>query len=184
MEAHPALIGTDRAWEQGGGTMRLIPASLALLLTGCQLGSGLYDGFEQDLTKTGGCADLYAFATNDDDTILLEVQLDKPLDGAGGVPETFEVTLPDPFAEISVDVGSRISDAACDDLIENGGPQVRETWTAISGSLTAEVRPGDETTQSAADVTLTDIVFESPDGEQVTLESFSWTELTIGWFAG
>jgi hypothetical protein len=164
--------------------MRLFLVGSAMALSGCQLGPALHDGFEEELTRSGGCADLYAFAADEDDTILLEVQLDKPLDGAGAVPETFDITLPDSFALITVDVGSRVSDAACDDLIENGGPQVRETWTAISGSLLAEVRPGDEVAQPSADVTLTDIVLESPSGEQVTLESFSWTELTVGWFAG
>src|SRR5688572_364738 len=82
--------------------------------------------------------------------------------------------LPDDFAEVTVEVGKRISDAACDDLVINGGPKVQETWTAISGTVEATVVPSTEGGQPTVEIHLSEVVFESPRGKQVTLESFSW----------
>jgi hypothetical protein len=152
----------------------------ALLLAGCPIGTpALEDGFGADLTELNGCADLRAYASNEENTILLSVVLDGPIEAGAGHTV---IELPDPTAEVVVELGSRIADAVCTDVIVNGGPQVRETWAAVSGTLTVDVRPnnGDD----RADLVLEGAVFESPDGEQVEAGTVSWTDLSVGWFPG
>ena len=150
---------------------------------GCPFGvPTLEDGFEDSLTETGGCGDLVAYAADVDNERMLRIDLDQPIVDAGGEPVAYTVALPDAGATAVIEVGSRISDAMCTDVIENGGPTVLETWTAVSGTLEVSIEPQDY--GAIADLTLTDAVFESPDGEQVTVEVFEWTDLNVGWLPG
>jgi hypothetical protein len=155
----------------------------ALLFGGCEIGTPtLVDGFEADLTTLLGCGDLSAYAVDADDEVMITVQLDGPLAAANGQETESVVTLPDPATVVRVEIGSKISDAACDDVIENGGANVAETWDAISGTVTVGVHPAEG--DDRADVTLEDVVFESPDGEEVTVNELKWTDLSVGWFPG
>ena len=159
---------------------------VALVLGACDLvepsPSPLGPDFEQDLTEQGGCGDLFAYAVDAADEVMLTVRLDEPIAAGGDAPFDLVFTLPDPAAEVKVEVGSSISDAMCDDVIENDGPQVDETWTAVSGTVSAHLEPDGYGTLT--DVTLEDVVFESPTGEQVTVESLEWTDLSVGWLPG
>lgn len=164
--------------------MRRLTLSV-VTLGGCQLSAPLTQGFEDDLTETGGCADLIAYAVNSDDTVLLHVLLDGPLEASGGQAVTTEVELPDPFALVTVDIGKSVSDATCDDLIINGGPKVRETWTAIGGTVSVNVHPEETPGEGPrADVHIDDVLLESPHGDQVTIDVFDWISLSVGWFPG
>lgn len=159
---------------------------VVLWLGGCDLEvaplAPLSPDFEQDLTEVGGCGDVFAYAVDAGDEVMLTVHLDGPIAASENEPVTLELTLPDPSAEVKVERGSQISDAICDDVIENGGPRVDETWTAVSGTVTADVEVGEHTTLT--DVTLEDVVFENEAGEEVTVETFEWTEISVGWLPG
>jgi hypothetical protein len=165
--------------------MSRLPLLLALPAVACDLGGSpeLADDFEDTLTTEGGCADLYVFAVDEADEVILEVRFDGVIDEATyGQAFEQDFTLPDPMIEAAVQVGEKVSDAACDDVIENGGPQIDETWQAVSGTVHLAIEIGEHTTLS--DVTLEDVVFESEDGEQVTVEAFDWVDVGVGWFPG
>ena len=160
---------------------------LALPAIACDLGEGgdLDADFEDTLTREDGCADLYVFAVDDADEVILEVRFDAPIAAAGSGATEDDFTLPDPAVDITVSVGKKVSDAACDDVIENGGPQIDEEWVAVSGvvNLVIEKDAVDDDTP-LSDVTLEDVVFESESGEQVTVEAFDWEDISVGWFPG
>jgi hypothetical protein len=166
--------------------MRILTLSLALgALTAC--GASLEDDFEADLTVHGGCGDVFVFAHDEADTMLLTAHAEgliAPAQAAGEeVVTTFEI--PDSGLTLELEVGQRISDAICDDVIENGGPQVDETWTAISGTATFAVRPDENTAEyGRADLHLEDVVLENDGGESVTIETFDVTDISVGWLAG
>lgn len=166
--------------------MRILAlAALVGTLAGCT--PTLPADFGDELTSEGGCGDVYFYAFDADDTMLLEVMADGLIAAAqaAGEPTTTVYTLPDADLQVQVEVGSRISDAACDDLIENGGPQVAVVYAAVSGTATITVRPGDDLDGARADLQLTDVVFEPEGGgEAVTLESFEITDVSVGWYAG
>lgn len=157
---------------------------VSLVLAACEVGGPSVDAdVEESLTEIGGCADLYVFAVDADDEVILEVRLDEPIAAAAGVDTSTSYVLPDPAVELTLSVGQRVSDVSCDDVAENGGPQIDEEWVAVSGDAALAIHhPADLDPQ--ADVTLTGVVLESPDGEQITVESFSWEDITVGWFAG
>lgn len=154
-------------------------------LVGCA--APLAGDFEADLTEKGGCGDLWVYAVDAGDTLLLTVNIDGPIAAAAGVDATSDYTLPDAAVQITLDVGSSVSDRICDDVVENGGPQVRETWTAVSGAVHLElVFPATTGAYPLPDanVELTDVVLESEGGEQVTVESLTWEGVQVGWLAG
>jgi len=166
--------------------MSRLPFLLALpAVVACDLGGTpqLGDDVEDTLTNEGGCADLYVFAVDDADEVILEIRFDGPIAAAGGstsIEQDF--TLPDPTIDATIKVGEKVSDAACDDVIENGGPQIDETWEAVSGTVHLVIEVGEHTTLS--DVTLENVVFESEDAEQVTVEAFDWVDVGVGWYPG
>lgn len=167
---------------------------LFLLAAGCQYGPTLTSGFENDFTEISGCGDLFVYATNPEETIMLVADLDGPIAAAkeelalaatGGEPVMREVALPDPFADVQVEIGRDVADAACDDVIENGGPRVTEIWEASGGSVRVVVTPSEEPgVDPSADVFLTNILLVSPDGDSVTVDSFEWEAVSAGWFPG
>ncbi|MCA9572626.1 MAG: hypothetical protein KC656_32520 [Myxococcales bacterium] len=152
------------------------------LLSGCLAEPPDGEALASALTTRGGCGDLVVYAASADHTLLLRV------DAPGLVAEAREagtsvfrtVTLPDPAVTVLLDQGGSVDDAICDDVIENGGPQVRRTLEAVSGTAMVTVRPDGE---GRADVQLTDVGLEG-DGGAVTLPAFSWTDVAVGWLPG
>lgn len=156
-----------------------------LLLSACT--PALTDGFGADLTEHGGCGDTILYAANPEDTIMLRFDHDGAVAEAvaAGVETTTELTLPDPDTQVVVEVGTRISEAMCTDVIMNGGPTVKETWTASEGAATLVIRPGDESgVGSYADLTLSGVVFASEAAETASLPDLTLTDISVGWLAG
>lgn len=165
--------------------MRTLLPLAPLLLGACA--PTLTDGFGETLTEHGGCGDVIFYAANPEDTVML--RLDHP--GAvaeavaAGVETTTELTVPDPDTQVVVEVGVRISEAMCTDVIENGGPAVHETWTATAGTATIVIRPdGDDGWGSTGDLTLTGVVFENGADERAELPDLTLTGISVGWLAG
>lgn len=155
---------------------------MVVVASGC---TAVSPDFELDLERLGGCSDVLLFATDADDTTMLSLELDHPIE-AGGDSETSEsVTLPDPLAVVTLEVGAAVSDATCDDVVENGGPRVRDTYEAVSGQVDFVIVPdGDGYGGASASATLTDVVLENADGDSVTVEDFAWEDIHVGWLAG
>jgi hypothetical protein len=91
---------------------------------------------------------------------------------------------PSDEVELVVEVGSRISDATCDDVIENSGPRVRRSWTAASGTATVRIRPLDDSSGGRGDLVLEDVDFRSDGADDASLEFLAWLDVSVGWFPG
>lgn len=92
--------------------------------------------------------------------------------------------LPAPATRLILQQGKRITGAICNDVLEEGGPRVSRSWTAIAGTATLRVRadPGQETAR--ADLLLEDVVLEGSDGDRITFDRFAWEDIPVGWYAG
>ena len=159
-----------------------------LVALGCGLDL-LGPEFERRFTYFGGCGDVVFFAVDADDELMVTFNADGLLAVArqAGTETTTIVDLPSQDVELVVEQGSRVSDATCDDVVENAGPRVRRTWTATSGTATVRLRPlGDELLDggSRGDLVLEDVVFTSEDGDRVTLDRLEWQDISVGWLAG
>ena len=158
--------------------MRLV--ALTLLLAACA--PTLESGFDAELTSRGGCADVKFYAVDDADTQMLSLWVEGLVDAAttAGETQTTVYDLPDPDVELIVEVGHRVSDATCDDVIENGGPSIDATFAATDGKATVTIVPGESTWEARGTLLLEDVTFEGGG----TLESFEIADTSVGWLAG
>ncbi|HEX9886433.1 MAG TPA: hypothetical protein VGA70_08100 [Longimicrobiales bacterium] len=142
--------------------------------------------FEQELTRRGGCADVVFFAVDADDERMLSFRADGLVAEARAAGEQVVTTfdLSQNAATLIVERGTRIADAMCDDVIENGGPRVRRTWVAVAGRAIVTVRPGPSEFAARADLRLEDIVLDDGDGDRVIVEEMDWVDVSVGWFPG
>jgi len=156
------------------------PLILISLLTACA--PTLEGDFAAELTNRGGCADVKFYAVDDDDSKMLSVWVEGLVEAATTAGETQTTTydLPDPDVELIVEVGSKVSDATCDDVIENGGPAVDATFAATDGKATITIVPGETTWDARGTLTLEDVTFEGGGH----IESFEIADTSVGWLAG
>lgn len=151
-----------------------------LLLPACT--PALEGDIADRLSRTGGCGDTLVYAVDADDTVELSVSMDGLIERAGGAPASSSFTLPDAAVVVQVAQGERVSSATCTDLIMNGGPDVVRTYTATAGTVDVTVRPGDSV--SEADVVLSDVTLATDGEADITVGTFSWTAVHVGWYAG
>jgi len=164
--------------------MRWSPFTL-VLVSACGLGL-LEPDFDERLTRFGGCADVIFFAVDSDDELMVTFRADGLVAAAretGGETVT-AFGFPSAEVELELEQGSRVSDATCDDVIENSGPRVRRSWTAVSGTATLHIRPMEESGGGRGDLLLEDVVFAAGSGDEVTVERLEWVDISIGWFPG
>lgn len=161
---------------------------LASLVTvfGCGRSDPLGPSFVAELTIRGGCADVVFYAVDDDDELMLSFRAEGLVSEARSAGEGEAVTIFEfpAAAQLTLEQGTRVSDAMCDDVIENGGPKVSRTWTAVSGTATARVRPQGGEDAASADLLLEEVVFEGDEGESVTVGRLEWTDVRVGWYPG
>jgi hypothetical protein len=162
---------------------RLLP--FLLLAPGCALPI-LESGFQEDLDRTGGCADVILFAVDADDEVMLHfstVDEGRVAEASvAGTPLEYAFTLPSDGIELEVRQGTQVSDITCDDVAENGGPDVLRRWTAEGGDLILTLTPGGDLV--AADLVLQDVDFLDEDGNAVGIDVFTVHADSVGWFAG
>ena len=132
----------------------------------------------------GACGDVYFFAHDPADEILLEVTLPPVLDQVGPSSLTFEYTLPLPNVEIVVSTGKGISALACNDVVVNGGPEVAHTWTAVEGTLTLIVAPGETDADPVRGTLILKGVRLEGELQPLEIESFTITNQTLGQLPG
>lgn len=158
-----------------------------LLLTAFGCGSDpLGPDFTEELTHFGGCADVIFFAVDSDDEVMVTFRAEGLVAEAreAGEETSTVVELPSDEVELIVEQGSRISDATCDDVIENDGPRVQRTWTAVSGTATVRIRPLPDPGGDRGDLVLEDVVFASGDEALIGLEPLEWQDVSVGWYPG
>lgn len=163
----------------------LVIAAALLSLLGCRGSDPIGPEFVERLSTFGGCGDVVFFAVDDNDRLMLTFRAEGVVEQASDAGEetvtVFE--LPTTGTALVLEQGTAISDATCDDVIENGGPQVSRSWAATAGTATVTVGPGPNGQVASADLLLEDVVLESR-GQQITMERLEWTEILVGWFPG
>ena len=166
--------------------MRALAVFLAVLLPAGCAAPLLGPDFEDDFHTRGGCGDVVFFAVDPSDEVLLTFHTPGLVAAATAAGETVVSTfdLPDEAVTLTVEVGSRISDAICDDVIENGGPRIERTWRAVSGRATVTIRPGFDAWSARGDLELSDVRFRDGEGHLVRVESLEWTDTGVGWLPG
>lgn len=167
---------------------RLVVLAWIVSVLGCASGDPLGPRFVERLTAFGGCGDIVLYAADSADELMLSFRAEDVLvdaRSAGAGEETVTVfALPSEEAQLVLEQGTKVSDATCDDVIENGGPQVSRTWTAVSGTAVLVVRPEEGRATGRADLLVQDIVLETEGDERVTFERLEWTDVFVGWYAG
>lgn len=157
----------------------------ALVLAACS-SDLLGPDFETRFAHQGGCGDVYFYAVDGADEVLLTFTTAGLVAAAtaSGDTTTTVLALPDAGVTLEVEVGRRISDAICDDVIENGGPRVDRTYRAVAGTATVTIRPGTDVWDARGDLVLEDVLLRDRDGHTVTVERLEWTDTPVGWLAG
>ena len=98
-----------------------------------------------------------------------------------------EYTLPDEAVSVRLRMGTNVSDATCDDALE-GPIQVDHEFEASGGTLQLTVTPeGELGTISApayVDAILTNLEFKDNAQCTRTVDSYTWTNVYVGWPIG
>lgn len=158
---------------------------LILLVTSGCAPSLLGPDLDQRLTHFGGCGDVIFFAVDSDDEVMVTFQAQGLVAAAreAGTETSTVVAFPSDEAELRVQQGSRVSDATCDDVIENSGPRVERSWTAVAGTATVRIRPVDDFS-GRGDLVLEDIELTSAGADGFKLERLEWSDISVGWYPG
>jgi hypothetical protein len=137
-------------------------------------------------TQTGGCGDVFLWATNRDGTVGINVEWAGAASEAWA-NESFSETqqLPSPDITVSVVEGSGLLAYWCND-VRMPGQGVTSTIEATGGTVELSVRPSREGFEPAgqADLRLTDIIFRTPGSEVWHLEELVIENVSVGWLAG
>ena len=159
---------------------------LTLLATSACGSDPLEPDFGQHLDHFGGCGDVVFYAVDDDDEVMITFTAEGLVADAleAGVETTTVFDFPTGNAELIVEQGSRVSDATCDDVIENDGPDVDRTWVAVSGRATVRIRPVPASGSGRGDLVLEDVVFTTTGADQLKMERLECLDVSVGWFPG
>lgn len=165
--------------------MRTIVGVVLLATSGCGT-DPLGPDFVSQFTHFGGCADVVFFAVDDADEVMVTFQAAALVAAAhgAGTETTSVIDLPSAGVELTIVQGSEVSDATCDDVIENQGPVIDRTWVAQSGTATVTIRPLANEDYARGDLRLEDVVFVSSRGDEVVLAELEWTDVFVGWLPG
>ena len=166
--------------------MRPTLSWLPLLAAAC--GPPVPPDLDEALSRRGGCSDLVVFAVDEEDRWLLTVEVDDLVASARetGQDELREtLTLPAERGRAALERGSKVSDAICDDVIENGGPRVDMVWLGVGGDISVTIRRVGEDDAFEADVSVENLVLDQEDGpEQIEVQSLIWSDIAVGWLPG
>jgi hypothetical protein len=144
----------------------------------------------RDLTfynNENGCCDFHIteIATNDRVTLtvsadieLLDLQVDNEKSFNIGQDSLFTITLNKYNKTLS------FSDLY-NDVIDENRPKITETHTAKSGTIliTQETERISGETYKVS-ITLTNVVFENQEGEELTIDEESMSNVQVGWYPG
>jgi hypothetical protein len=144
---------------------------------------------QTDFTKSGGCGDVFVYATNGADSMSVTVDW-RGAASAAWQADGFEDTkqIPDGELDVTLNVGRLLSQLYCTDIMTQE-PRLDGTAHAIGGEVEISVTPdaGGFNPASHADVTLRDVVFEVIQGSEVEhwrIEELVLQNVSVGWLAG
>ena len=157
----------------------MVRGASVVLLAACA--PSVPDNLPNKLTEQGSCGDLFVFAANAADTLVLAINVDEGLvEAAHSAQQTTSTTITLPAASTTVTLtdGKRVTDAMCDDVVEN--PQdPRAEWSATSGTLDVAITPGDALEEARANVDAKDLIID----ESAPFD-LSWFDVSVGWLPG
>lgn len=150
--------------------------------------------FPESVTEDGGCGDVYIYARDASDTVMVDfaawdlgIAATACLEG----PQSVVISLPDAAVTMTAVLGEHVSAFACSDVIVEE-PVVIRKWTATAGTLTLDVTPleganceEEWSRYGNATLTLDDVVFTPDDGGEgeVTVDTATW-QAFVGWMPG
>jgi len=149
------------------------------------------DDFMSALPWAGGCGDVTLYAMPTDGTMEVVLWIagvcQEAHDAAAPIERTY--TLPDTAVRLDLNIGTNVSDATCDDVLEWENPMtVEHTIAASAGTLTMTVTPDGEaqpwSVPAIVTLTLSDVVFTDATGCTSTISSYTWSDVYVGWFPG
>jgi hypothetical protein len=164
------------------------------LLAGCNLVGGATTPFTEvpALPDQRGCSDVYVYATSEDGAVTLRFQVSGTLEAAYDGTASQQWSADDAAIDLALEQGRNLDQEGCTDVVdfENGEPvvQVDTTWLPTSGTVSLDLTPtGDVFNECDAPadavLTLDSVVFESPDGDEVTVDHLE-VSAGVGWCPG
>lgn len=141
------------------------------------------------LTQTDACSDVYFAKVDPAGSLLLNISSGQEMTQAAydsGTPQTLSIDLAANPQRLTLQQGVDLHWIPCNDVLEET-TEVLKTWSATSGTLEFTITSTGETSgfewYANGEVTLKDVVVESPTGE---LQSIPDETLTgnVGWLPG
>lgn len=162
---------------------------VALLAAACE-GDGLTGPEVEELPLRGGCGDVIFYAVDDADEVMLTFVAEGLVEQArdAGQPLIFFFDFGPGTGsyrpELRLVQGTHVSDATCDDILQNE-PQIRRSWSAAGGTASVQMRPREGQEGAMADLVLEDVVLRSDDdGRTIRIDRMEWTDVFVGWLPG
>lgn len=134
------------------------------------------------LTSTGGCADLLVYAASTDLEYALYLRVDGLIAvNPDGSVASYAYTLPDPAAEVYLEIGEAVGSNPCNDTPFG---TVEDTLVATAGDLTISVDEADPD-DVRADVFASDLELYSEVSNTIaTVTSIAVLDASVGWLPG
>ena len=145
--------------------------------------------FMADLPWDGGCGDLVLYAMKTDGTFEVTLWISGVCEAAheAGTTINLNYTLPDSEVQLNLRMGTNVSDATCDDVLEAPMNVVHEfpaSAGTISIAATPEGEPQPWSSPARVTVTLSNIEFQDENQCTTTVSSYTWENVYVGWFPG
>ena len=141
------------------------------------------------MTETESCSDVYFAKVDPNGSLLLNISSGAEMTEAAynaGSTQTLSIDLATDANRITLDQGVDLHWLPCNDVLGET-TKVLKSWTAKSGTVEFQVTSTGETSgyewYATADVTLTDVVLESPSGETLSLPNETLSG-NVGWLPG
>ena len=158
--------------------------------TGAGSGQVLEEDFQLGLNRFGGCGDVFMYASNPDDTLVMTFQAQGGATQAHEAGETIDILydLTSEDASLTVVYGENVSHEHCNDAIEFEVIE-RKVFSTTSGEANLRITPdpdaptGVDFKSSDAILYLSNVIIESPDGERAEIEQFTY-QASVGWLPG
>ena len=140
----------------------------------------LTDGFEALLDQSGGCSDSWVQAWNDAEYTGLEIYrpgiLQAARDAGAAVDETLTIGVDD--VTVLAEVANPVSVNYCTDALSKR--DVYTHYDAVSGTVVLHIDPpASEYAPGILDVELTDVVLVDSYGNDVTVSTFTLTDVSV-----
>jgi hypothetical protein len=140
------------------------------------------------LTEQRGCSDVTLYATDEADTwLLLFATSDNPAETAHdqGASQELSYALPDPAVVVELQRGGLLSTGVCNDT---PGAEPDNVYTATAGTADLTVVPTGTPqpweVPADASLLLQDLVLEDPSGDTITIDTYEFVDVHVGWFPG